>query len=185
MIALVDGALLFHGSYASIPVVDLSKCSFDKDFGQGFYLTTSYAQATLAIKKRVRVGDLQVTHTTGYISVYKYHANANLKSHVFAGANREWLQFIAYNRRHFSASSALRAYEDFDIIGGKIANDHTSRTLQIYMAGGYGPPGSLEADSVAVRTLLPNRLEDQFCFRTKAAVEALEFVRSEKYDIST
>ena len=46
----------------------------------------------------------------------------------------------------------------------KIANDRTALTLQLYTTGGYGEPGSEQADSIAITTLLPNRLEDQFCF---------------------
>jgi hypothetical protein len=75
-------------------------------------------------------------------------------------------------------------YEKFDIIGGKIANDRTARTLQLYTSGGYGNPGSKEADDIAIMTLLPNRLADQFCFCNIKAVNTLEFVRSDLYDIN-
>lgn len=42
---LVDGMLLFHGSYCEISAPDLEKCAPYKDFGKGFYLTSSYEQA--------------------------------------------------------------------------------------------------------------------------------------------
>ena len=48
-----------------------------------------------------------------------------------------------------------------------------------YIDGLYGQPGTNQADDFAIRTLLPNRLGDQYCFRTEAAVNTLEFVRSE------
>lgn len=41
MQAIVDGLILYHGSYCEVDVPDLSKCAKQKDFGQGFYLTTS------------------------------------------------------------------------------------------------------------------------------------------------
>ena len=64
---------------------------------------------------------------------------------------------------------------DADIIAGKIANDQTARTLQLYVSGAYGTPGTEQADDIAIATLLPNRLENQYCFRTASAVEVLAF----------
>lgn len=45
MLALRDGLTLYHGSYVAISKIDLEKCSPGRDFGQGFYLTSSYEQA--------------------------------------------------------------------------------------------------------------------------------------------
>lgn len=45
MISLTDGMLLYHGSYAKVENIDLKKCKQGKDFGRGFYLTSSYEQA--------------------------------------------------------------------------------------------------------------------------------------------
>lgn len=41
MIGLEDGMLLYHGSYVSIPNIDLRRCMGGLDFGRGFYLTSS------------------------------------------------------------------------------------------------------------------------------------------------
>lgn len=71
--------------------------------------------------------------------------------------------------------------EHMDIVGGKIANDNTTRVLTGYVTGLFGEPGSQLADDFAIRSLLPNRLENQFCFRTEAAIATLEFVRSDRY----
>lgn len=79
-------------------------------------------------------------------------------------------------------SSASEKYSVIDIIGGKIADDQTARTLQIYISGeGAGEPGTPKADKETIEKLLPNRLKDQFCFRTQDAVEHLEFIRSDRY----
>ena len=79
-------------------------------------------------------------------------------------------------------SSAPEKIQRNDIIGGKIADDQTARTLQIYISGeGAGEPGTPKADKETIEKLLPNRLEDQFCFRTQDAVEHLEFIRSDRY----
>ena len=42
---LKDGIVLYHGSYCVVENPDLDKCAMYKDFGQGFYLTTSKEQA--------------------------------------------------------------------------------------------------------------------------------------------
>ena len=75
----------------------------------------------------------------------------------------------------------LKKYESTDIIGGKIADDNTARTLDDYISGAYGIPGEKKADELALEFLLPNRLHDQFCFRTEDAVNCLEFIRGERY----
>jgi hypothetical protein len=178
--------LLYHGSFQEIPVIDLKKCRPGKDFGQGFYLTSSYAQARsfvpLAIKKQVAEGALPAHCTVGYISVFRLHLVPDLAVHLFPSADRDWLHFVAASRRKALFPEIQRGYAGFDIIGGKIANDRTARTLQLYVSGGYGDPGTQEADDIASMTLLPNRLEDQSCFRSEKAVAALEFVRSDRYD---
>ena len=38
MIGLEDGMLLYHGSYVSIPDIDLSRCMGSLDFGRGFLI---------------------------------------------------------------------------------------------------------------------------------------------------
>lgn len=79
-------------------------------------------------------------------------------------------------------SAAIEKYSVIDIIGGKIADDQTARTLQIYINGELsGKPGNPKVDKETIERLLPNRLKDQFCFRTQDAVDHLEFIRSDRY----
>ena len=44
MLEIKDGLILYHGSYCEVKEPDLKKCAKKKDFGQGFYLTTSKEQ---------------------------------------------------------------------------------------------------------------------------------------------
>lgn len=37
------------------------------------------------------------------------------------------------------------------------------------------------SDQITINKLLPDRLKDQFCFRTQFAVDHLEFIRSDRY----
>jgi len=187
MTNLVDNILLYHGSYAEIPKIDLGKCNEGKDFGRGFYVTSSYEQAKrfvlLSIKRQVREGSLPNDWPVGYISVYRFHLTSSISAHIFPNADKDWLHFVASNRKKGIFRESNEIYTKYDIIGGKIANDRTARTLQLYISGGYGEPGSKGADDIAIMTLLPNRLEDQFCFRSLKAVQTLEFVRSDLYDL--
>lgn len=45
MLELVDGMILYHGSYCEVKTPDLKKCASFKDFGRDFYLTSSKQQA--------------------------------------------------------------------------------------------------------------------------------------------
>lgn len=187
MIELKDGMLLYHGSYTGIPRIDLNKCTRGLDFGKGFYLTSSFDQAyayvPLSAKKAVRIGIVPENFNLedGQISVYRFHYDPNLLFHPFPSANSEWLHFVSANRNQSLFPELLKKYQTTDIIAGKIADDQTARTLQQYIGGYFGTPGLPDTDEAVIKKLLPNRLWDQFCFRTEDAVKSLEFVRSDRY----
>lgn len=187
MIKIKDGIFLFHGSYTPVSKVDLSVCNSGLDFGKGFYLTASFEQAykyvPLAVKKARMLGRISKDFLVddGYISVFKFHYDPNLLIHCFYSADSEWLHFVSANRKPELFPALLKKYETTDIVMGKIADDQTARTLQQYINEYYGVPGSPEADKDAIKRLLPNRLENQYCFRTLDAVKSLEFIRSDRY----
>ena len=188
MIELHDEMLLYHGSYIGIPEIDLDRCFSGLDFGRGFYLTSSYEQAyhyvQLSVRKAIRLGTVSEDFDPddGQISVYKFHYDPNILAYCFQGASVEWLHFVAGNRKKDLFPQLIKKYSTIDIIGGKIADDQTARTLQRYISGAdFGVPGTPEADREAVKKLLPNRLQDQFCFRTQDAIDHLEFIRSDRY----
>lgn len=188
MIELYDSMLLYHGSYIAIPEIDLNKCLGGLDFGRGFYLTSSYEQAynyvQLSVKKAIRIGNVPDNFdiSDGQISVYKFHYDPNILAYCFQGPSVEWLHFVAANRKKELFPKLLNKYGTIDIIGGKIADDQTARTLQRYISGvDFGIPGTPEADKEAILKLLPNRLKDQFCFRTQDAINQLEYIRSDRY----
>lgn len=182
MIALLDGMELFHGSYVEVSRIDLSRCADGKDFGRGFYVTSSYDQAarfvTLSLKRAQRSGLVGRETTEGRVSCYRLRLNEALATIIYQNADVDWLHLVAANRDKSLFPGILDAHEEFDVIGGKIANDRTAQTLQFYLAGAFGQPGDPTADEMAIRTLLPNRLKDQFCIRTERAIGCLDFVGS-------
>ena len=178
MQALSEGLRLYHGSYAPVEIIDLSKRSPGKDFGRGFCLTSSHAQALafipLSIKKRFAATNPN-TKPEGYVSAFSVKSSDGLKVLAFDGPDAHWLHFVAANRRRGLFADLLSSTAQFDVVIGKIANDQTARTLQLYVSGAFGVPGTSEADAIAISLLLPNRLEDQFCFRTPKALSCLAF----------
>ena len=58
----------------------------------------------------------------------------------------------------------------YDIIAGKIVDDTTNATLTAYLAGAFGTAGNKEADDFCIRQLLPNKLKDQYSFKTESAI---------------
>ncbi len=187
MLKLHDGMLLYHGSYTEVSKIDLGKCEEGKDFGKGFYLTTSYQQAQhfvpLSVKKyNYTHKNTPVTMDDGRVSVYRLHLNDELLAHYFEQTDKEWLHFISGCRKSGLFSNCIQAYSKHDVIAGKIANDKTSTVISAYMAGTYGPLDDDMTIQWAIRMLLPNKLDDQYCFLTERAVAALEFVRSDRYD---
>ena len=187
MQSLKTELLLYHGSYTEITSIDLSKSRKSLDFGAGFYLTSSFEQARnyvpSTVKKNIRRRKLPKDFyvNDGRISVYRFHFNDLLRIRNFNTADLEWLHFIASNRDDSLFCELGQQYQDYDIIIGKVADDSTAATLNSYITGEYGLPGSPRADQFAIEQLLPNRLTDQFCFRTEKALESLEFVRSVRY----
>lgn len=119
---LIDGMTLYHGSYCEVKQPEIQQGARYKDFGQGFYLTSSKEQAKSFIKTSVKKAALS----------------------------------------------------------GKIANDNTNATIAAYMALAYGEIGTKSADDMCISLLLPERLQDQFCFRTDTALESVVFVESEQ-----
>lgn len=179
--------LLYHGSYTAIPEIDLSKGNTGLDFGKGFYVTSSYQQAVSfvrnSVKRNIQTKNIPADFdlNNGQISVYRFKFDSALLVKLFSSADIEWVHYIAANRNSNLFQDVLATLNDYDIIGGKIANDNTTRVLNGYVTGLFGQPGDAAVDKFVIDALLPNRLEDQFCFRTAAAIETLEFVRSDRY----
>lgn len=71
----------------------------------------------------------------------------------------------------------------YNVIVGKIANDRTAATLQAYIDGINGEPGNSQVDKNTIDALLPNRLDDQYCFKSEDALCALKFIKSEQVSI--
>lgn len=184
MTELSDGMLLYHGSYCEVRKPDLTKCAAFKDFGKGFYLTSSKEQARnfihTSLKKAKAQGVIGMEQQYGVLSTFRYSYMDGIKDFVFHDADADWLHFVVGNRKAHTFSDVLKKMGGYDIIAGKIADDATNVTILTYLIGAYGTVGSKEADNLCISRLIPERLKDQFCFRTKKGLGCLSFVESER-----
>ena len=142
MLELKDGFVLYHGSYCEVKEPDLAKCAKRKDFGQGFYLTTSKEQAEsflrTSIVKAIATGTIEEGQKYGYISTFEFKLSENLETHIFENADVDWLHCIAAHRKKKMFIEVEREMARYDIIAGKIADDATNATLTAYLAGVSG-----------------------------------------------
>lgn len=184
MLELSDGMLLYHGSYCEVKEPDLTKCAVFKDFGKGFYLTSSKKQAenfiSTSLKKAKAQGVIDEAQAYGTVSIFRYSHSEDIADFIFHDTDANWLHCIISHRKANVFPAVVEEMKKYDIIVGKVADDATNVTLLAYLVGAYGTIGSKEADCLCINRLIPERLKDQFCFRTDKGLKCLSFVESEK-----
>lgn len=184
MLQLFDGMLLYHGSYCEVKTPDLTKCAAFKDFGRGFYLTSSKEQAekfiNISLKKAMAQGVIAEEQKYGVISTFCYHPIKGIAEYIYTDADADWLHCIVGHRKADTFPSVVEEMKKYDVIAGKIADDATNITILTYLVGAYGAVGSKEADRLCIGRLIPERLKDQVCFRTAKGLQGLSFEGSER-----
>lgn len=184
MIRLAEVMILYHGSYCQVEEPDLAQCAKRKDFGQGFYLTTSKEQAQsflrTSIVKAIAAGKALAGQNYGFVSIFEANISQDLKVKIFNDADVEWLHCVAAHRKKKLFLKVEDEMSKYDIIAGKIADDATNATLTAYIGGAFGDVGDKETDDFCIKRLLPNKLKDQYCFKTVEAIKCLKFVGVEK-----
>ena len=87
MLELKESLILYHGSYCEVSRPDLRECVKMKDFGQGFYLTSSKEQAEsflkISINKARAFGRIEDSQNYGCISIFEFSLLKQLNIHVF------------------------------------------------------------------------------------------------------
>lgn len=176
--------ILYHGSYCKVENPLLEKCAANKDFGRGFYLTSSKEQAVsflrTSIYKAIANESISEGQDFGFVSSFEFSLIPELNVYSFKSADIEWLHCVASHRTENAFAEIHDRMKKYDLITGKIANDATNTTLTAYISGAYGQMGTSDADEFCIKRLLPNKLQDQFCFRTEKALKCLAFIKAEK-----
>lgn len=149
---------LYHGSNLAVTKPKIINSKRSLDFGNAFYLTTDIEQAKRWAKS--------ITNRRGEgiptVSIYELKNIEELEILKFDAPSKEWLQLITTNRKK-------QYYKNkFDIIIGPVANDNTMPVINLYLSNKY-------TEEEALKRLLPQRLKDQYAFKTKKALDHLTF----------
>ena len=152
--------LLYHGSNVVVYEPKIIKSQRFLDFGAGFYMTSDFEQARKwAVRTAARREEGVAT-----ISVFELSDDYvdRVKVRTFARPDRDWLRYITVHR------TGNPPADDYDMVVGPVANDQAIRTVNNYLKG-YFP------EDVAIKLLLPQKLKDQYLFRTEKALDLLVF----------
>ncbi len=150
--------ILYHGSNVAVREPRLLRVQRDLDFGRGFYTTSDFDQAA----KWARRTALRLKQKDAFVSVYEADDEKMQALNVlrFTELGGEWLRFVTQCRKG-------RAPTDlWDLICGPVANDQTMPVIDLYLDGMYD-------EAEAVKRLLPQKLKDQYTFKTEAAIRLL------------
>ena len=152
---------LYHGSNVVVEKPKILLPARALDFGTGFYLTTDINQA----KKWSMLKTERSCTGRPMVSVYEIDDDAlnGLSVLKFDTANKEWLEFVARNRKNEIVN------ENMDIIIGPVANDNTMPVITLYLRGDYDA-------NEALRRLLPQKLKDQVVFKNEKSLSYLKFL---------
>ncbi len=155
--------ILYHGSNVEVRNPKLIPSKRLLDFGAGFYLTSDFEQASKwAIRTTNNRGTGIPTVSVFYIEELQFE---NLRVLHFESANKEWLRYISANR------TGKIIEEEFDVVSGPVANDQAIRTVNNYLKGYF-------SEDIAIQLLFPQKLKDQYAFRTENALNILNFTEA-------
>lgn len=141
---------LYHGSTQIVEKPEIRISRFNKDFYFGFYCTSIEQQA---VRWATRFG-------SGYINVYEYVEDTNLKILRFEKMTDEWLDFIV-------ACRSGKAH-DYDIVEGPMADDTIFNYVQSFIDGQI----TREAFWGLAKFKYPTH---QICFNTEKALATLTY----------
>lgn len=154
--------LLYHGSNVEVSNPQILESDRRLDFGKGFYLTSSYDQAKrwaeLTVKRRGSGKEA--------VSVFEFDesSDSDLSILHFTQAQKKWLEYVTMNRKNQTIPN-----DNYDIVIGPVANDRTMPVISLYFAGIY----DIEE---TIKRLMPQKLCDQYTFRTDKAINKLKFL---------
>ena len=150
---MMEKIMVYHGSSQIVDTPEIRIARFNKDLYFGFYCTIMRRQAE---RWATRYGQ------TGYVNLYEYHPNENLKMLKFEKMTEEWLDFIA-------ACRVGRAH-DYDIVEGPMADDTIFNYVQGFIDGKYSRAAFWELAKFKYPT-------HQISFHTARALTTLKFVK--------
>jgi hypothetical protein len=153
--------ILYHGTNVDFREIDLSKSHPNKDFGQGFYLSTDKDQA-------LRMAEQKVLQSGGHPVVISYYFDEDalhsqaINTKRFDSYTEEWAKFILLNRNR----RTIEKLHNYDIVIGPIADDKVGVQLFRYMKDYIDLP-------TLVQKLQYIQITLQYYFGTERAIKLL------------
>ena len=119
--------ILYHGSDKLFKEPDLEKCRIGKDFGKGFYLTKSPAQAKQWATRR--------KSKKGYVYTYEVRESLlsdvdNYQIKILTQYNKEWLDYVTYCRYKYIEDGCDLVY---DRMADNTSQEITAALEQYYL----------------------------------------------------
>lgn len=154
---------LYHGSDVEVVSPQLRESRRALDFGEGFYVTSSFDQAC---KWAISVCGRRGTRSA-MVSVYEFDTSALdwLDVCRFDEADADWLEFVTLNRKQAYSGRT------FDVVVGPVANDRTMTVLTLYFSG-------LLSQDETIERLKVQRLRDQYAFKSGRSLRQLFFLEA-------
>lgn len=152
--------IVYHGSLEKIKQPEIREPNRNLDYGGGFYATTSEAQATDWVRRRMTEKQAK----EGFVNEYVLDAIIlkTLNCLIFTAPTEEWLDFVMKNRtdRHFT--------HNYDVVYGPVANDRVYAAFALY-------EGGLMTKQNLIAELKTYKLVDQYLFHTPKSLQAIKF----------
>lgn len=157
---------LYHGSNIAVQNPKIIKSDRRLDFGTGFYLTSDKAQA----ERWAELTRMRRNSGNAIVSVFELDENVLESLNVlhFQKADKAWLEYVTANRKNIPLKN-----DDYDIVIGPVANDKTMPVISLYFSGIY----DIEE---TIKRLLPQKLSNQYTFRTEKSLFALKFLEAKQ-----
>lgn len=159
---------IYHGSLETVEYPKILQPNRKLDYGEGFYTTTSEAQAKEWVKRRM----LEKKATYGFVNVYEFDNETftKLKSLIFSEPTERWVEFVMANR------TQKDFIHDYDIVYGPVAND------RVYFQFGLYESGAISVETL-IHELKTYKLVDQYLFHTEKALTTLHFIEAIKIEL--
>ena len=151
--------ILYHGSNVAVEIPRLIPAKRLLDFGSAFYLTSDLEQAK---KWALRTRNIRESGTP-LVSVYEFDDRqlTELRVLSFSSPDLAWLHYVVANRTG-------QPTDPYDLVIGPVANDQAIRTVNDFQNGYF-------TAEIAIQILRPQKLKDQYAFKTEAALRLLRF----------
>lgn len=148
--------ILYHGSKQIVEFPEIRKSVYNKDFYYGFYCTALKEQAQRWATR---------FKTKGYLNLYEYSPNPELRNLKFEKMTDEWLDFIVECRRGYS--------HQYDIVEGPMANDTIYNYVEDFASRKISRAAFWELAKFSYPT-------HQISFHTISALDTLRYIESEE-----